>query len=205
MKILLTSLACLTILFSYSQNHNENMSAIKTVDQANKYAASFREVSVSLINAENDVIFFDDIDTTDLKKYVGTSRTFYGRTTKLIEDSIIHIINVQVISFDLSKTSKETANLLLGQISKKIDAGESFWELKKKYGHTSAIFASFPKPVESVKRKYNLSEDTLEVGKKSNWEILGSKDQVGLLIVEKAAHPVHAFYAISYLNMADVR
>ena len=181
------------------------MSAIKTVDQANKYAASFREVSVSLINAENDVIFFDDIDTTDLKKYVGTSRTFYGRTTKLIEDSIIHIINVQVISFDLSKTSKETANLLLGQISKKIDAGESFWELKKKYGHTSAIFASFPKPVESVKRKYNLSEDTLEVGKKSNWEILGSKDQVGLLIVEKAAHPVHAFYAISYLNMADVR
>jgi hypothetical protein len=205
MKMLLASLACLSIFSCYSQNHSENISAIKTVDQANKYAASFRDVSVSLLNAEKDVIFFDDIDTADLSKYVGTSRTFYGRTTKLIEDSIIDIINVQVITFDLSKTSKETANLMLGQISKKMDAGESFWALKKKYSHTSAVFTSSPEPLESVKRKFSLAEDALELGKKSNWEIVGSKDQVGLLIVEKAAHPVHAFFAISYLNLANVR
>ncbi|MFT6983111.1 MAG: hypothetical protein ACJAUD_001882 [Crocinitomicaceae bacterium] len=205
MKTLLALLACLSIFFSYSQNHSENISAIKTVDQANKYAASFREVSVSLVNAEKDVIFFDDIDTSDLSKYVGTSKTLYGRTIKLIQDSIIDIINVQVISFDLSKTSKEMANLLLGQISKKMDAGESFWELKKKYAHTSAVFSSSPEPFESIKKKYSLGEDALEVGEKSNWETTGSEDQVGLLIVEKGAHPVRAFYTISYLNLANVR
>ena len=64
MKLLLALLACLSIFFSYSQNHSENISAIKTVDQANKYAASFREVTASLVNAEKDVIFFDEIDTS---------------------------------------------------------------------------------------------------------------------------------------------
>ncbi|NRA12505.1 MAG: hypothetical protein HRT57_11180 [Crocinitomicaceae bacterium] len=150
MKLLLASLACLSFLSSYSQNHRENISAIKTIDQAKKYAAGFREVSVSMINAENDVMFFDDIDTSDLSKYVGTSKTFYGRTSKLIEDSIIHIINVQVISFDMSKISKETANLILNQISKKMETGESFWALKKKYSHTSAIFSSSPQALETV-------------------------------------------------------
>ena len=205
MKLFLALLACLSIFFSYSQNHSENISAIKTVDQANKYAASFREVTASLVNAEKDVIFFDEIDTSDLSKYVGTTKTFYGRITKLIQDSIIDIINVQVISFDLSKTSKETANLLLGQISKKMDADESFWVLKKKYAHTSAVFSSSPEPLESIKKKYSLSEDALEVGEKSEWEISGSEDQVGLLIVEKGAHPVRAFFTISYLNLANVR
>jgi len=205
MRILLTTFTCLSMLFCFSQNHEENISAIKTIEQANSYAASFREVSVSIVNAEKDVMFFDDIDTSNLEKYVGTSKTFYGRTTKLIEDSMLTLINVQVISFDLTTTSKETAELLVSQMNKRLDNGETFWGLKKKYGHTSAQFNSSPEPLESITGRYNLDANSLEVGKKFNWEILGSKDQIGILIVEKAAHKVPAFYAISYLSMPKVR
>lgn len=205
MRLLLTTITCLSVLFCFSQNHEENISAIKTIEQANSYASSFREVSVSIVNAEKDAMFFDDIDTSDLEKYVGTSKTFYGRTTKLIEDSMLSLINVQVISFDLSVTSKETAELLVSQMNKRLNNGETFWGLKKKYGHTSAQFNSSPEPLESVTGKYSLIANDLEAGKKFNWEILGSKDQIGILIVEKAAHKVPAFYAISYLSMPKVR
>lgn len=201
MKLLLVPIACLSILCTYAQNHAENVRSIKTIEQAHSYASSFREVSVSLVNAEKDVMFFDDIDTTDLSKYVGTSKTFYGRTTKLIEDSLLKMINVQVIAFDLSTISKETAELMLAQMLKKLNAGESFWSLKKKYAHTSAQFSSSPEPVDEVTRKHQLAEKDLEEGKVLNWEIVGSKNQIGILIVEKAAHSVPAFVAISYLNL----
>lgn len=205
MKLLLASLACLTFLFSFSQNHEENMRGINTMEQAKSYAAGFREVSVSMVNAEKDVMFFDDIDTSDLAKYVGTSKTFYGRTTKLIEDSLLKLINIQVISFDLSTISKEMAQLILDQMIRKLESGESFWSLKKKYGHTSAQFVSSPEPLASVTSKYSLDESKLKVGERFKWEIIGSKDQIGILIVDQAAHQVPAFYAISYLNLTNVR
>jgi hypothetical protein len=201
MKLLLASLACLSFLNSFSQNHAENVRSIETVEEANTYAAGFREVSVSLMNAEKDVIFFDDIDTSDLAKHVGESRAFYGRTTKLIDDSIISLINVQIISFDLTKISKETAELMLSQMFKKLEAGESYWSLKKKYAHTSAQFTSSPEALASVTSKYNLTESELTEGSKLNWEIVGSKSQVGIIIVSKAAHSVPAFYTLSYLNL----
>lgn len=205
MKLLLTSLACLFILFSFSQNHEENLRTITTISQASTYAAGYREVSVSVINAERDAMFFDDIDTSDLEKYVGTSKTFFGRTTKLIEDSIVSLINIQLVTFDLSTTSKETAELLVSQMNKRLENGESFYGLKKKYGHTSAQFTSSPEPLETVVKKYGLKENELEEGKKFDWEIIGSKAQVGILVVEKVAHKVPGFFAISYVNMADVR
>jgi len=205
MKLLLAPLACLSIFSSFSQNHEENLRTITTVDQAKSYASGFREVSVSVINAEKDAMFFDDIDTSNLQKYVGTTKEFYGRTTKLIADSALSLVNVQVISFDLTSTSKETAELLVSQMNKRLNNGESFWALKKKYGHTSATFISSPEPLSVVTGKYSLNESELEAGKKFDYEILGSKKQIGILIVEKVPHKVPAFFAISYLNLTNVR
>ena len=205
MKILLVSLACLSFLFSFSQNHEENLRTIKTVEQAKTYATGFREVSVSMVNAEKDVMFFDDIDTSNLAQYVGTYKSFYGRTTKLIKDSLVELIKVQVITFDLSTISKETAQLMLDQMIKKLESGESFWSLKKKYAHTSAQFVSSPEPLASISKKYSLDEGELNVGVPFKWEIIGSKEQIGILIVTEAAHKVPAFYTISYLNLSNVR
>lgn len=201
MKLLLISIACFSILYTNAQNHEENVRSIKTIEQANSYASSFREVSVSMVNAEKDVMFFDDIDTSDLSKYVGTSKTFFGRTTKLIDDSMLQIINVQIISFDLSTISKETAELMVAQMVKKLNEGEGFWSLKKKYAHTSAHFCSSPESLNAITTKYDLLEKDLEVGKTLNWEIVGRKNEVGILIVEKAAHLVPAFVTLSYLNL----
>lgn len=200
MKLLLASIACLTILFSFSQNHEQNVRSINTIEQAKSYASDYREVSVSLMNAEMDAMFFDDIDTSNLEKYVGVSKTFFGRTTKLIEDSIIEVINVQVISFDLSKISKETAELMLAQMIKRLAAGESYWALKKKYAHTSAKWSSSPVPLTTVTNTYKVSNSELEVGSNHKYEIVGSKSQIGIVIVEKAAHFVPAFYTLSYTN-----
>jgi hypothetical protein len=201
MKILLATIACFTFLQVQAQNHEENLRTIKTADQAKAYAADFREVSFSLINAEKDAMFFDDIDTSKLETYVGSSKSFFGRTTKLIEDTIVSLVNVQVITFDLTKMSKETAELLKSQMLKRLNNGETYWSLKKKYGHTSTIFQSSPEPVGTVTKKYGVKETDLVKGNVKDWEIVGSKGQIGILIVEKVPHNVAAFFAVSYLNL----
>lgn len=197
----LFSVICFSAFSVFAQNHEENFRTIHTIEQANAYAASFSEVSTGLVNAEKDVFFFDDIDTTDLAKQVGTTRSFFGRTTKLIKDSVVSIVNVQIISFDLSKVSAETAEILMSQMEKRLESGESYWDIKKKFGHTSAYFSSSPEPTETVAKQYSIEPDSMLEGSYFRWETFGSSNKVGILIVDDVPHDVPGFYTISYINL----
>lgn len=192
---------------AYAQNHEENMQTINTVEEAQAYAASFSEVSCGLMNAEKDVIFFDEIDTADMASQIGTSYSFFGRTTKLIKDSVVSIVNVQIITIDLSKTSPETAEILLNQMKKRLENGETYWDLKEKYKHTSAIFSSSPEPALAIEAQYGLAVEDMTEGAQHSWETFGRTDKIGILIVDKPPHDVPGFYTISYLNLnnGDVR
>lgn len=194
-------LLCLNVATVFGQNHEENFRTINTVQEAKEYAATFNEVQSGLMYAEKDVFFFDDIDTSDLKSEVGTTRSFFGRTTKLVKDSIISVVNVQVITIDLSEVSESTAEILINQMLKRLENGESYWEIKSKYQHTSARFTSSPEPTETVKESYGVAADELTEGNYLQWETSGSSDKIGILIVEKAPHDVPGFYTISYLNI----
>ncbi len=192
---------CLSTTVVFGQNHEENLRAVTTVQEANDYAASFSEVSCGLMHSEKDIVFFDDIDTANLASHVGTSRSFFGRTTKLIKDSIVNVVNVQIITFDLSQMSSETAEILLGQMEKRLANGESYWDIKQKFGHTSAQFSSAPEIVEKVETTYNITEEQMTLGSYYRWERLGSTNKIGLLIVDGEPHEVPGFFTISYLNL----
>ena len=118
MKFLLASFACLSTLFSFSQNHEENVKSIITIEQANSYAADYREVSVSLMNAEMDAMFFDDIDTSNLEKYVGVSKTFFGRTTKLIEEIRLYSVRITNRCSWKADSNLRLSNLLVSEIQR---------------------------------------------------------------------------------------
>lgn len=198
---------CMITGVVYAQNHDENIKTIATVDEAKDYASSFSEVSCGLMNAEKDVLFFDEIDTTNLEDHIGTYHSFFGRTTKLLKDSIVSIVNVQMITLDLSKTSPETAEILLNQMKKRLANGESYWDIKQKYKHTSAFFSSSPEPAQDIERIYGLSQDQMTAGTQHTWQTFGRTDKIGILIVEEEVHDVPGFYTISYLNLnnGDVR
>jgi len=199
MRILSFLLASLVTSLSWSQNHQENLRTITTQEQAESYAASFNEVFTGTVNIEKDVFFFDDIDTSKMKSYVGTSKSFFGKTTKLLKDSVFNIVNVQVIHFDLKKLSPETVDILKGQMQKLFAKGNTYWDIKKKFSHTSAEFSSAPEIVEEIEAKYGLIESQLVEDRILEWEI--SDESTGFLIVSEEPRGVPGFYTISYLNL----
>lgn len=199
----------LTIILLYhitlvsGQNHSENFENIHTVAEAKSYAASFNEVNCGLMTAEKDVFFFDELDTANLAGEVGLTKSFFGRTIKLLKDSIVSMVDVQIITLDLSIISSGTAEILLGQMLKRLENGETYWDLKSKFGHTSAQFSSAPEPVDDITKRYNLSNDQMIEGNYYRWETFGSIDKIGIIIVDEEPHNVAGFYTISYLNLHD--
>lgn len=184
---------------SWAQNHAENFETIRTIKEAKDYASGFREVFTGTVNMEADVFFFDDIDTSQLASYVGTSKSFYGKTTKLIEDSLFNMVKVQVIRFDLKKVSPETAEILMGQMKKLLDRGDSYWDIRKRFSHTSAQFTSAPEIAEEVAEKYDIAQAQMVEDTYIEWSRSG--DSMGILIIDKAPHAVPGYYTISFLNM----
>ncbi len=183
---------------SFGQNHEENFTAINTIDEAEDYANGFREVFTGIVHMEKDVIFFDDIDTSQMDSYVGTMHNTIGKRTKLIQDTLFNIVKIQVIKFDLTKVSQETAEILMGQMKKLLDRGDSFWDVKKRFAHTSAKFSSSPQIVEEVASQYVISEKQMIEGEYYQWERAG--DSIGFVIIDKEPHGVPGFYTLSFLD-----
>ncbi|MCR9174213.1 MAG: hypothetical protein NXI10_17080 [bacterium] len=188
---------CVTSV-SWSQNHEENFSTIKTIEQAEDYASGFREVFTGIIHMEKDIFFFDDIDTSKLASYVGTMHSTIGKRTKLIDDSMFNIVNAQIIEIDYSDISPETAEILVGQMQKLLDRGDSFWDVKKRFSHTSAKFSSSPKMVQEITDSYAVTEGQMIEGQHHKWERAG--EGVGFVVIDKAPHRVPGFYTISFLD-----
>lgn len=183
---------------SWGQNHGENFTTIKTIEDAKDYASGFREVFTGIVHFEKDVFFFDDIDTSKLESYVGTMRSSFGKRTKLIQDSMFNIVNVQIIEFDLKKISPETADILIGQMTKLLEKGESFWDVKKRFDHTSASFSSSPKVVGDVSDNYAVMEDQMNEGEFYQFENPG--ESIGIVLIDKKPHLVPGYFIVSYLD-----
>jgi len=180
----------------HAQNHAPAISKINTIEDARIYASENRGVNFDIVNKENDAFLFDDIDTSNIHVSVGKTITLFGRSTKFIQDTLICMVNVQTIVFDLTKTSKDMADLLLNQIKKRLAKGETYWELKRKYSHTSAMFISGPIPMDEIIDNYQLNLKESEEG--SQFEIDNVSNKIGVLIVAKIPHRVLAFHSISY-------
>lgn len=196
MKKIIAIIFVLITLQLHAQDHAPSVDKINTIEEAKQYASQNRGVIFNIVNRENDVFLFEKIDTTDLKKNIGETFTQYGRSTKFIQDTIIRVANIKSIYFDLTKTSRELAEILLSQIQKRLDKGETYWELKKKYSHTSAIFTSGPISTGDVKKKFKLNIESSEVNR--NYLIDGVSNVIGVVIVVEAPHDVQAFYSITY-------
>ncbi|GAB5416037.1 MAG: hypothetical protein Crog4KO_13790 [Crocinitomicaceae bacterium] len=185
--------------FSWGQNHAENLETINTEQEAEEYASGFREVFTGTVNLESDVFFFDDIDTSNLKSHVGTLKSSYGKTSKLIKDSMFNIVNVQVIRFDLTKISPETAEILMSQMKKLLERGDSYWDIRERFAHTSAQFTSSPEIVDEVSEEYNILESQMTEDAYFEWVRDG--DTAGIVIIDKEPHDVPGFFTISFINM----
>mmetsp|Transcript_11240 Transcript_11240/g.15155 ORF Transcript_11240/g.15155 Transcript_11240/m.15155 type:complete len:206 (+) Transcript_11240:28-645(+) len=185
--------------FSWGQNHAENLETINTEEEAEDYASGFQEVFTGTVNIESDVFFFDDIDTSNLEAHVGTLKSSYGKTSKLIKDSMFNIVNVQVIRFDLKKISPETAEILMSQMKKLLDRGDSYWDVKERFAHTSAKCSSSPQIVEEVSEEYNILESQMTENAYFEWVRDG--DSAGIVIIEKEPHEVPGFFTISFINL----
>jgi len=83
-------------------------------------------------------------------------------------------------------------------MKKRIVKGETYWDLKKKYGHTSAIFSSGPELVSTVLKLYGVDVTYTEKEQVIDWSAEGKTNKIGMLIIDKVPHLVPAFYAISY-------
>lgn len=195
---LCTLLSLLISVTSWAQNHQENFAAIKTIEQAEKYAKGFREVFTGIVHQEKDVFFFDNIDTSKLDTYIGSMHDTFGKKMKLVQDSIFNIVNVQVIKLDFKDVSPETAEILTKQMGKLLARGDSYWDVKKRFSHTSAKFSSSPKIVEEVTSDYAVSEEQMISGEYYKWEKPG--EGTGFVIVDKEPHLVPGFFTISFLD-----
>ena len=183
---------------SWGQNHGDNLNKIHTLEEAEDYASKFREVFVGKVNAEKDVIFFDAIDTANLADYVGTFHSSIGRTVKLLKDSLFNGVHVQIIRLDLKKVSPETAGILLDQMKKLLERGDTFWEVRDRFSHTSAQFTSGPQLVDDVTAKYGVGEDEMLQNAYFEWE--QSNRSVGIVIIDEEPHPVPGFCTVSFLT-----
>lgn len=196
-RILLLIFGCVC-LSAYGQFHDNNIPKIESVDAAKEYADRYREVSVNLVNSEMDVFLFDEVDTGNMKASVGKISTIYRRRTKFLKDTVVTLVNVQTIEFDHDKISIDSANVLIDEIIKKYNAGTSYWNLMKQYRSESCKFNSGPSPTELLKKRYGC---TLEDRKKDEifkWSYSNRPSLPIIIIINEEAHPVPAFWAISY-------
>lgn len=184
--------------FSKAQFHDNNIPKINSLEAAKEYADRYREVTFGIVNSEMDVFLFDVVDTTDMGASIGTTNTIYRRRTKFLKDTMVTLVNVQVIEFDQNKISIDSANVLISQILEKFNSGSSYWNLMKEYRNESCTFNSGPSTTELLHKRFG---STLEDRKRDEifkWSYSNRPNLPVIIIIQEEAHPVPAFYAISY-------
>lgn len=183
-----------------AQNHLENFRTINTVAEAEDYAAEFKEVTCGIITTETDVFFFDEIDTSNMKHYVGITKSFWGRNIKLLKDTSVRMVHVQVVSFDLNEVSKDSAEIAIKAIEGRLTSGETYWKIKKDYSGPMASFDSAPEIVDEVKLEFGLTDEQIVQGTHYHWIASDGSNKAGVLIVDGKPEYIPGFYTISYLD-----
>jgi hypothetical protein len=195
-KLTLLISVLLSVYFVSAQDHSKAIDRINTVQEAEAYAETYREVSVSFINAQSDRIVFDKIDTNDMSSNLGKEISFFGRMIKLLKDTTLNMVDVRMITFDLKEMDITTAELLRNQIKKRLEAGERYWDVKQKYGHTSAKFFSGPMYCDVFEGKTGLKGKDLNTNEIILFDL--DENSIGIVIPEKSSFPVPAFYTIGF-------
>src|SRR3989338_1142895 len=181
-----------------AQSHDEEISKIKTVEEARLYAAQFKEVSVDIVNYERDVFLFDNVDLENLAASVGKVKTLYRRRTRFLKDTLITMVNLQTISFNSELVGLETASSVVDSILADYENGFSYWDLMKKYRSATCFFESGPMPTDAIKARYG---STMEERKRKEAFESSFSNQPNfpiVVIIHQEGHKVPAFYAISY-------
>jgi len=195
-KLTLLISVLLRVCFVSAQDHSKAIEKINTVQEAEAYAETYREVSVSCINAQSDRIVFDKIDTNDMPSNLGKEISFFGRTIKLLKDTTLNMVDVRMITFDLKEMDISTAELLRNQIKKRLEAGERYRDVKQKYDHTSAKFFSGPMYCDVFEGKTGLKGKDLNTNEIILFDL--DENSIGIVIPEKSSFPVPAFYTIGF-------
>ena len=198
LKLCLYLIIGLSSYGAYAQFHDDNIPKITSLQAAEEYAGRYKEVSFGLVNSELDVFLFDNVDITNMSASVGKINTIYRRRTKFLKDTSITMLNVQVIEFDPVKISPDSANVIIAEIIKKYKSGTSYWNLMKEYRSSSCKFEGGPISTELLEKRFG---STLEGRKKDDifkWSYSNRPNLPIIIIIHEEAHPVPAFYAISY-------
>lgn len=182
----------------HAQFHEMNIRKITDLSEAQAYASRYSEVSFGLVNSELDVFLFDSVDMNNMRASVGKISTLYHRRTKFLKDTIISMMNLQVISFEAGTVSLDSANLIIDQIMADYAEGMNYWHLMKKYESTGCHFNSGPIQTDHLMGRYGINLADKKESEIIKWSYPNRPNLPILIIIHKEAHPVPAFYAISY-------
>lgn len=183
---------------SYSQFHEMNIREISEISEAQAYASRYGEVSFGLVNSELDVFLFDGVDMNNMKASVGKVNTLYQRRTKFLKDTVISMMNLQVITFDAEHMSLDSANALIDLMMADYKLGLNYWKLMKKYESEFCQFSSGPIETDQLVGRYGVDLSNKRQDEIIKWSYPNRPNLPILIIIHKEAHPVPAFYAISY-------
>lgn len=196
-KLISITLFVMLTYGSWCQFHENNIPKISSLTEAESYAARYSEVSFGIVNYEKDVFLFDNVDLSNPSASVGQINTLFHRRTKFLKDTTVKVVNVQVIEFSTS-LSRDSIHNLMDQIRLDHTRGMSYWALMKKYHSSTCSFSSSPETSGDLKSTFG---DDLTHRKTRDMVVVERKVQRGhpvVIIIEKEAHEVPAFYAISY-------
>ena len=198
MKQAILLLMCIYSAFSIAQFHDNNIPKISTLEDAKAYADRYGEVSFGLVNSEMDVFLFDEVDTSNMKASIGVMNTIYQRRTKFLKDTIVTIVNVQIIEFNNEMIDIDSANVLIAEIIEKYESGTSYWNLLKEYRNESCTFNSGPSSTEFLHERFGTTLEDRQRGEIFKWSYSNRPNLPLIIIIQEEAHEVPAFYAISY-------
>lgn len=177
-----------------AQNHAEEVKDIASLDEAMAYAKQYREVSVTMIDEIKDRFFFEELDTIDPKSNLGKTFSNFGRVSKIVKDTLVDMIEIELIQFDLDKTSESSCEILLSQMRKRLEAGATYWETKEKFGHTSAYFYSGPKILTEL---HLVSEGLIDV-ESTEWQYYESGLFRGMIRVKSVLRGIQGYYVLGF-------
>jgi hypothetical protein len=183
---------------SFGQFHEMNIRKISDLAEAESYASRYGEVSFGIVNAELDVLLFDSVDLSNMRASVGKVNTLYQRRTKFLKDTVVTMMNLQVISFEMEHLSSDSTDLLIERIIADHQQGMSYWNLMKKYESGGCHFSSGPIQTDHLVPRYGINLVDRKKSELIQWRYPNQPNLPVLIIIDEEAHPVPAFYAISY-------
>lgn len=182
----------------WSQNHKEYVDTIQSIESAESYAKRYSDVFVSRVTYDRDQMLFDNVDTSNMEAHIGETVSFFGRNTKFLEDTTFKMVELQTITFNFSSVDKSTAELLANQMIKRMDKGETYWDVRQKYSHTSAIFTSRPEYVDEMESRLNISFDDAQ---ENSYMRLNMENSIIIVIVKKVPYLSPSFITVSYNSL----